>query len=655
MHLAAAMGTPVVALFGPSASGALRPALRASARVARRPAVQPVRPGAAAARTLPRTRARLHGRHPGRRGRRRPPRTAGASQGAAGMTRRDRHLRTPRRATRSARTSRRSSRRNCGKRRASRRTRGSSACASCRYGGQTMRERFTYRGDSLWWFTELYLHKMRRLDRAVSVTLALDAARERHAAVRLAVDTADLVTRDAAHAFGRARGCRSRRAAARSSAGATPGRAISSASPPRSRGCGRRCRRRAPSRPSSPRSSTPRSGAPTRAATARDRKATSGRCSTPSRRRLAPAICAASASGRDATSARADGGIRWSDRAPCTPMVTPIERLAPRERARPALDLWRRRSTLARRDRQPARTFAPPAMFRGCDLWPILRRELEAVALAAVAVVGARDGRSGRRASTRSRRSRASPTRRRAAGAARSCSKRAAAASARSASSTASSTATGSTTCTNPTRCSRSAPIAAARSRIARWCSIATRQRTSRRPATFRRPPSSSPAARGSTSSPPASPNARRRARRFARELGVAPTAAWSCWPRSSPRSGSELPDADRGGRERCRRCAWSSKSHPAETADGLRRRGRRREPASTVAPAATDLARLLAAADALVTMNSTVAIDGLVLGVPALVIGLPNNLSPFVDAGVMLGRRRRRARFGQALRGAPV
>ena len=36
--------------------------------------------------------------------------------------------------------------------------------------------------------------------------------------------------------------------------------------------------------------------------------------------------------------------------------------------------------------------------------------------------------------------------------------------------------------------------------------------------------------------------------------------------------------------------------------------------------------------------MNSTVAIDGLVLGVPALVIGLPNNLSPFVDAGVMLG-----------------
>jgi len=50
------------------------------------------------------------------------------------------------------------------------------------------------------------------------------------------------------------------------------------------------------------------------------------------------------------------------------------------------------------------------------------------------------------------------------------------------------------------------------------------------------------------------------------------------------------------------------------------------------------DLASLLVAADAVVTMNSTVAIDALVLNVPALVIGLPNNLSPFVEAGAMAG-----------------
>ncbi len=52
------------------------------------------------------------------------------------------------------------------------------------------------------------------------------------------------------------------------------------------------------------------------------------------------------------------------------------------------------------------------------------------------------------------------------------------------------------------------------------------------------------------------------------------------------------------------------------------------------------DLGRLLHAADGFVTMNSTIAIDALGLGVPSLVIGLPSNLSPFVDAGVMLGSR---------------
>ena len=56
------------------------------------------------------------------------------------------------------------------------------------------------------------------------------------------------------------------------------------------------------------------------------------------------------------------------------------------------------------------------------------------------------------------------------------------------------------------------------------------------------------------------------------------------------------------------------------------------------VLDAATPLAPLLRASAALVTVNSTVALDAAVLDVPALVIGLPNNLSPFVDAGVMAG-----------------
>ena len=42
--------------------------------------------------------------------------------------------------------------------------------------------------------------------------------------------------------------------------------------------------------------------------------------------------------------------------------------------------------------------------------------------------------------------------------------------------------------------------------------------------------------------------------------------------------------------------------------------------------------------ARAVVTVNSTVAIDALSFGIPSVVIGLPNNLTPFVDAGLMRG-----------------
>src|SRR5262245_39870895 len=74
------------------------------------------------------------------------------------------------------------------------------------YGGTSMRERFTFRGDSLWWFPELYLHKMRRLDTAVSTILALEAIKDAHQPVRLIVETADPTIRVAARAFGDASG-----------------------------------------------------------------------------------------------------------------------------------------------------------------------------------------------------------------------------------------------------------------------------------------------------------------------------------------------------------------------------------------------------------------------------------------------------------------
>lgn len=78
-------------------------------------------------------------------------------------------------------------------------------------------------------------------------------------------------------------------------------------------------------------------------------------------------------------------------------------------------------------------------------------------------------------------------------------------------------------------------------------------------------------------------------------------------------------------------------KPHPAETPDvytaAIAGAGN-----VHVTPADAPLPPLLAAASAVVTVNSTVAIDALSFGLPSLVIGLPNNLSPFVEAGWMLG-----------------
>jgi hypothetical protein len=78
-------------------------------------------------------------------------------------------------------------------------------------------------------------------------------------------------------------------------------------------------------------------------------------------------------------------------------------------------------------------------------------------------------------------------------------------------------------------------------------------------------------------------------------------------------------------------------KPHPAETPEPYLQ-ATASAPRVTIAPAALDLASLLASARLLVTVNSTVAIDAMTLGVPALAVLLPNNLTPFVEAGAMAG-----------------
>lgn len=78
-------------------------------------------------------------------------------------------------------------------------------------------------------------------------------------------------------------------------------------------------------------------------------------------------------------------------------------------------------------------------------------------------------------------------------------------------------------------------------------------------------------------------------------------------------------------------------KTHPGETPDVYADLVAGRSHV-TVLSAAAALAPLLRGSRAVVTVNSTVALDAAVLGIPALVIGLPNNLSPFVAAGIMSG-----------------
>ena len=69
-----------------------------------------------------------------------------------------------------------------------------------------------------------------------------------------------------------------------------------------------------------------------------------------------------------------------------------------------------------------------------------------------------------------------------------------------------------------------------------------------------------------------------------------------------------------------------------------LRRCARAPPRPSRLAPPALDLPTLLAACDLVVTVNSTVAIDAMALGIPALSVGVPNNLTPFVVAGGIAG-----------------
>lgn len=509
-----------------------------------------------------------------------------------------------------------------------------------RYDGLSMRERFTFRGDSLWWFTELYLHKTRRLETALSTVFALDALIGAQTPATLMVDTSDDVVRDAAVACGRAR--------------AIPidvtGHIDTSSRIERESFLIEFSARLARWRPAS-RPSPPRSKVAAFIHTAFWRPSSENHA--PQQESYVGSVLGA-IHARGAAQDLTFVGVgphrnfrarRWWDPivgdGGTRPRVIPVGQLAPRRAIRESYAIWTRRHDLAREIVQ-GDGIREAAIVEGCDLWPCLSRELSRAALLQwpwsarvmdeagaaldalqpdVAVTYAEAGGWGRALVLEARR--------------------------------------------------RGVPTAGIQHGFIyhHWLNY------------LHEPDEIAP-----ISSPPAHPHAdlgapipdrtllfdsyaaqhlkdaghfpetalavtgsaklddlaaavaRHREHgvgTIRRELGVADDERLLVLAAKFSEIGRVLPDLFAAVNVLAG-VRLVVKTHPAETpapylalASGHAR--------IAIAPAEADLARLLAAADAIVTMNSTVAIDGLVLGVPALVIGAPSNLAPFVHMGVML------------------
>jgi hypothetical protein len=501
------------------------------------------------------------------------------------------------------------------------------------YGGVPMRERFLFRGDSLWWFTELYLHKMRQLDTAVSTILALEALCDREGASRVDVESTDDAARNAALAFAAARGISiglsgqgSRRAGLR-----WPSYQIElSAQLSRLRGHSVRVGAR------------PKVAAFVHTAFWRSVPGADG----PQQESYIGGVL-------DAVGSRAgEGGLfcvgvgprrnfrarRWwhplTGPATHTRLITPIERLAPRAALGDSLSLWRKRHELAR-DLTSGDGIRTAAIYRGFDLWDVLRPELEAVAMLqwpwsaramdeagatldaltpAVVLTYAEAGGWGRALMLEARRRhvpsvgvqhgfiyrhwlnyRHEPDEMLPAGDDRGC------------------------------------PIPDLTLVFDRYAEMHLREAGQ-----F---PAASVAVTGNVRLDQLVAHcAELRPMRDAlrREFVEAPDQPLVVLAAKFSEIKEVLPQLADAVRQ-LPGVRLVIKPHPAETPEVY-------APATngianiSVARMDTDLARLLTAADALVTMNSTVAIDALALHLPALVVGLPNNLSPFVQAGAMIG-----------------
>jgi hypothetical protein len=497
-----------------------------------------------------------------------------------------------------------------------------------RYGAATMRERFTYRGESLWWFTEIYLHKRRQLEAAVETVLALQAARE-SGATAFEVETDEPVRMEAAKAFGRSTGMRVEltgpiEAAARR-------RRREHEWPSRLVGLTGTLSRLRPGRVRPKRAA--HVAAFVHTAFWRHQDVYVG----PVLEALAAGTSAREVALVGVGPRRNFRARRWWDpvgtAALVAPDVTPIERLVRAGATSQSRELWRARHQLAAALTSGDEIRAAATIHR-CDLWPVLEHELAgaatvqwpwsartmdetAAALEAlrpsVVVTYAEAGGWGRALMLEARRHGV-------------------------------------------------ASVGIQHGFIYRhWLNYLhepDEMAASGAEAGFPRPdltllydryaeehlqqhgrfPVESLRVTGSARLEALTEglHERRSEREAIRQrLGVDASQALAVLAAKHSEIRRELPVLMEAAAQ-VREMRLVIKPHPAETPDvyaSLATSAR-----VSIAPIDCPLADLLAAADVIVTKNSTVAIDGLVLGLPAVVIGLPNNLSPFVDAGVMAG-----------------
>ncbi|MEO8480724.1 MAG: hypothetical protein ABI634_00855 [Acidobacteriota bacterium] len=499
--------------------------------------------------------------------------------------------------------------------------------------GMPMRARFTFRDDSLWWFTEIYLHKMRRIETAIATLLALDAACRHHDPARLSVTTTDATVGVAARAFA---------AAAR--------QPIDIVASPTAR--------------SRPRWTSFLIGATAQASRLRPQRHVTVPAHTRVaafvhtafwRRRSAPdligeehyigpvlhALAAKTAAGVTCVGVgprRTFRARRWWDTlTPGEPTVLPIEHLAPRHAIRDALAFWRRREQYAR-EVVAGDAVRAAGLYGQWDLWPILRAELEETARVqwpwsvramdeagaaldtlkpGVVVTYAEAGGGGRALMLEARR--------------------------------------------------RHIPSVGLQHGFIYRHWLNYRHERDEMSASgsdcgFPRPDLTllfdgyaAAHLRSAGAFPPeslaitGSPRLDELAERVSSavpdraqmrtEAAVGPEGKLIVFAAKFTEIGDQL-GAFFDAALSCPDVVVVVKPHPADRAEDYARVAAGRAGIRVAAPDA-DLGRLLAAADAVATMNSTVALDAMVLGVPAVVIGLPNNLTPFVEAGVMFGADR--------------